>query len=454
MNTEHTILSHLISNETYGRRVLPFLKDEYFQDAADRILFTLAKNYVDKYNTFPTKEALLIDANNLKTIKEDHFKSVKSKIANLYADPETDIEWLLDQTEKFCQDKAVYNGIMKSIQILDDNTKFDKGAIPKILQDALSVSFDTHIGHDFLEDWELRYELYHKIENKIPFDIEYLNEITKGGFSKKTLNVILGGTGVGKTLIMCHMAAANLSLGKNVLYITLEMGEAGSPSISERIDANLLNVDVNDLIHLPKKQYESLIGGIQQRTQGKLIIKEYPAASANVNHFRFLLEELKLKKTFVPDIIYIDYLNLCISSRVKLSGDSYGYIKAIAEELKGLGSEYELPIVSASQLNRTGFSNSDADLTHTSESFGLPMTADFMMVAISTDELLNLNQYMFKQLKNRYNGITYLPKFVVGVDRPKMRLYDVEKSAQTLIPDDPVFDAGLQFDMDKFKDFT
>jgi len=451
MNLDTTILSHLITNEEYGRRVLPFLKEEFFLAPEDKILFKLTKAYIDTYNSFPTKEALIIDAGNLKGVADTDFKNVKSKIGNLNPDSDTDIEWLLDQTEKFCQDKAIYNGIMKSIKILDGQDKLDKGAIPKILQDALSVSFDTNIGHDFIEDWDKRYELYHKIENKIPFDIDYLNEITGGGFSKKTLNIILGGTGVGKTLVMCHMGAANLMQGKNVLYITMEMAEE---RIAERVDANLLNVKLDELIHLPKTQYEMMIGDIRHKTQGKLIVKEYPTATAGANHFRFLLDELRLKKNFIPDIIYIDYINLCTSYRVKLSSNiaSYGYIKAIAEEFRGLGVEYDVPIVSASQLNRAGFADSDADMTHTSESFGLPMTADLMLVVISTEELEALDQYMFKQLKNRYRDPTKLRKFIVGVNRAKMRLYDVEDSAQTLITDTPVFDS-TKFNMDTFKDF-
>lgn len=444
------ILSHLITNEGYGRRVLPFLKHDYFQDRSDKLLFQLAKTYISTYNSFPTKEALIIEAGNLTGVAETDFQNVSTKIAALKADAETDVQWLVDQTEKFCKDRAIYLGIMQSIKILDDKTDLGKGSIPKLLQDALSVSFDTNIGHDFIEDWDKRYELYHKIENKIPFDLEYFNEITGGGFSKKTLNVILGGTGIGKTLVMCHMSAANLMQGKNVLYITLEMAEE---RIAERIDANLLNIRVDELVHLPKSSYEKLIGSIRQKTKGKLIVKEYPTATAGANHFRFLLDELRLKKNFIPDIIYIDYVNLCVSNRVKLSGDvsSYGYVKAIAEELRGLAVEYNVPVVSASQLNRKGFENSDAGAEHVSESFGLPMTVDFMVVLIATEELDALNQYMVKQLKNRYKDPTRFRKFVIGVDRSKMRLYDVEKVGQTLSQD--VTPSNVtKFDPSKYKD--
>lgn len=449
---ESTILAHLITNEEYGRRVLPFLKNEYFHDRPDKLLFQLSKDYIDTYNSFPTKEALIIEASNLRGITQSDCDNLTVKISGLKADTSTDIEWLVDQTEKFCQEKAIYNGIMQSIKILDGKADegVGKGAIPKILQDALSISFDNNIGHDFIEDWDARYELYHRTENKIPFDLDYFNEITGGGFSKKTLNVFLGGTGTGKTLVMGHMAASNLMLGQNVLYITMEMAEE---RIAERIDANLLNIPLIDLVNLPKNTYEKLISNLRSKTKGKLIIKEYATATAGANHFRFLLDELRLKKNFVPDIIYIDYVNLCISNRVKLSGNvsSFSYVKAIAEELRGLGVEYNVPVVSASQLNRAGFADSDSDMTHVSESFGLPMTVDFMVVLISTDELDTLNQYMVKQLKNRYRDLTRLRKFVIGVDRSKMRLYDVERSAQNLAPD---MSNVTKLDASKYRDFT
>lgn len=455
------ILSHILNDEDYGRKVLPFLKEEYFQDRGDRILFSIIHSYVGKYNNFPTKEALLIDLNNEKKVTEDDFKQCKEKISVLQYDEKTDKQWLLDQTEKFCQEKAIYNGIMKSIQILDGKDKtHDKGSIPKVLQDALAVSFDTNIGHDFLEDWNERYIEYHRVENKIPFNIDLLNKVTKGGFSKKTLNVFLGGTNVGKTLVMAHMAAHNLLMGKNVLYITLEMSEE---RIAERIDANLLDITLDDLMLLPKDVYEKKINKVRsQVTTGKLIIKEYPTASAGANHFRFLLNELRLKKNFVPDVIYVDYINLCVSSRVKFGGsvNSYGYIKAIAEELRGLAGEYDVALITATQLNREGFSNSDADLTHTAESFALPQTADFMAVIISNEQLESLNQYMIKQLKNRYNRKNIFKKFIIGVDVTKMRLYDIEQSKQNLsqdVDDDiPVMDynkSDKKFDRSKFKDW-
>lgn len=444
---DNTILSHLIYNETYARKVLPFIKEEYFTDKPYSIIFKLIYDYVEKYNAIPTKEALYIDLSKSREVNETEYATIKNKIAGLVSNETTDLQWLVDHTEKFCQERALFNAIRKSIGIMDNTEKgnLDKGSIPKLVQDALNVSFDTSIGHDLLEDWEIRYELYHKVENKVPFDIEKLNTITKGGFSRKTLNVFLGGTGVGKTLCMCHMAAANMVAGRNVLYITLEMAEE---KIAERIDANLLNVNLNDLTTLTKEEYQKAVTDIKDKTVGKLIIKEYPTATVNSSHFRFLLTELRLKKEFVPDIIYVDYLNLCTSSRIKMSGkDSYGYIKAISEELRGLAVEFNLPIVSATQLNREGFTNSDADLTHTSESFGLPQTADFMAVLISTEELDSLGQYMVKQLKNRYNPITYMRKFVIGVDRDKMRLYDVEEEAQ---PINDVKPSGMK---DKFKGF-
>jgi replicative DNA helicase len=456
---ENTILTHLLHNEDYGRKVLPFLKDEYFHEPSDKTIFALIKKHVDKYNNFPSREALFIDLSNIKNINENLYSKTKEKLENFSFDEETSIDWLLDKTEQFCQDKAVYNGLMQAIKIIDNKAdEVSKGSIPKILQDALAVSFDTNIGHDFLEDWEQRYEVYHKVENKIPFDLEYFNTVTKGGFSKKTFNVFLGGTNVGKSLVMCHMSAYNLLIGKNVLYITLEMSE---DRIAERVDANLLDTPLDDLQLLPHDSYEKLITELRNKTSGKLIIKEYPTASAGANHFRFLLNELRLKKSFIPDIIYIDYINLCISSRLK-SGivGSYGYIKAISEELRGLAVEYNVPVVTATQINRAGFLDSDVDLTHTSESFGLPQTADFMAAIISTEELEGLNQYMIKQLKNRYNRKGSNRRFIIGVDMTKMRLYDVEESAQNISPD-VNDDVELEtspvkstFDMSKFADFT
>jgi len=437
---ESIIFNNLIFNEEYGRKVLPFLKEEYFNDVADKTLYNLINVYVDTYNSFPSKEALAIDLSNKDGMNEDVFNRCKTSIQNLEPSTEKKDEWLLDQTEKFCQEKAIYNAIMTSIQVLDDKSgKTSKGMIPQILSDALGVSFDTNIGHDFLEDSNSRYEFYHAKETRTPFDIDYFNRITKGGIPNKTLNIILAGTGVGKSLFMCHCAASNLTLGKNVLYITLEMAEQ---RIAERIEANLLDVTVDDLVLLPKEMYEKKIDKLKSKTTGKLIIKEYPTACAGSANFRHLLNELKLKKGFIPDIIYIDYLNICSSSRMKYGSNvnSYTLIKAIAEELRGLAVEFDVPIMSATQTTRSGFSSSDIDITDTSESFGLPATADFMFAIQTSEELESLNQLMVKQLKNRYNDPTYNKRFVIGVDRSKMRLYNVEQSAQQDLIDSPVMD--------------
>ena len=448
MNLEKKILKHLIYDEEYTRKVLPFIKNEYFGDQSEKVLFEQIQFYVTKYNAMPSREALEIEIDNRANLTDDQHKSTVQLIKEISAEEITnDRDWLIDETETFCQEKAIYNGIMRSIQILDNkNTKesLDKGSIPTILADALSVSFDHHVGHDFLDDAESRYDFYHKVEKRIPFDLDYLNRITKNGLPEKSLNIVLAGTGVGKSLFMCHCAAANLSIGKNVLYITLEMAEE---RIAERIDANLMNIEVDRLTAMPKDAYLKKIERIHEKTTGKLIIKEYPTASANVNHFKHLLNELKLKRQFIPDIIYIDYLNICSSSRMKIgnSVNSYTYIKAIAEELRGLAVESKLPIVSATQTTRSGYASSDVDLTDTSESFGLPATADLMFALISTEELEDLNQIMVKQLKNRYNDPTTNKRFVIGVDRAKMKLYDVEQTAQTDIldsgqVDQPVFD--------------
>ena len=448
MNLEKKILKHLIYDEEYTRKVLPFIKSEYFGDQSEKVLFEQIQFYVTKYNAMPSREALEIEIDNRANLTDDQHKSTVQLIKEISAEEITnDRDWLIDETETFCQEKAIYNGIMRSIQILDNkNTKesLDKGSIPTILADALSVSFDHHVGHDFLDDAESRYDFYHKVEKRIPFDLDYLNRITKNGLPEKSLNIVLAGTGVGKSLFMCHCAAANLSIGKNVLYITLEMAEE---RIAERIDANLMNIEVDRLTAMPKDAYLKKIERIHEKTTGKLIIKEYPTASANVNHFKHLLNELKLKRQFIPDIIYIDYLNICSSARMKMgnSVNSYTYIKAIAEELRGLAVEFRLPIVSATQTTRSGYASSDVDLTDTSESFGLPATADLMFALISTEELEDLNQIMVKQLKNRYNDPTTNKRFVIGVDRAKMKLYDVEQTAQTDIldsgqVDQPVFD--------------
>ena len=466
MNLEQKILKHLLLDEEYTRKTLPFIKGEYFQESSEKLLFEEIQNYVNKYNSMPTKEALVIEIDKRVNLTDDQHKKTVTLVKAITIDPEvSDTKWLIDATEDFCQEKAIYNGIMQSIQILDDKNKnntekLDKGSIPKILADALSVSFDNHVGHDFIDDAETRYEFYHTVEKRIPFDLDYLNRITKGGLAEKSLNIVLAGTGVGKSLFMCHCAAANLTMGKNVLYITMEMAEE---RIAERIDANLMNVELDRLIGMPKETYLRKVETLREKTKGKLIIKEYPTASANVNHFNHLLNELKLKKQFVPDIIYIDYLNICSSARMKMGSsiNSYTYIKAIAEELRGLAVEHKLPVVSATQTTRSGYTNSDVGLEDTSESFGLPATADLMFALISTEELADLNQIMVKQLKNRYSDPTTNKRFVIGVDRAKMRLYDAEESAQTNISDSgqieedkPVFDkSGFGKRMQKNRDF-
>lgn len=440
MSFEQVIFSNLIFNEDYARKVIPFLRDEYFSDHSERIIFQLIDDYVKKYNSFPSKEALAIDLSNKENVNEQIFKTCKGVIETIEVDDKTKIEWLLDQTEKFCQEKAVYNAIMKSIQIMDEKTAgLGKGAIPQILSDALGVSFDTHIGHDFIEDAAARFEFYHTKELRIPFDIDYFNTITQGGVPKKTLNIALAGTGVGKSLFMCHCAAVNMMAGLNVLYITLEMAEE---RIAERIDSNLLDITIDELKLIPKDSYDKKMAKIKNKTTGKLVIKEYPTASAGSANFRHLLNELKIKKNFIPDVIYIDYLNICVSSRIKNGANvnSYTIVKAIAEELRGLAVEFNVPIFSATQTNRSGFTSSDVGLEDTSESFGLPATADFMFALITTDELQDLGQIMVKQLKNRYNDVGINRRFVVGIDRSKMRLYNVEQSAQEDLLDSPVMD--------------
>lgn len=435
---EDAIFSSLLFNEQYGRKVIPFLKGEYFTERNDRTFFDLINDYTNKYNKFPTKEAVVVELLNIKNLNEEDYKNLKGYVKNL-KDEKYDDEWLLEKTETFCKDKALYNALMQAIKIVDEsNNNSDKlsvGAIPNILSDALGVSFDTSIGHDFLEDGEERYDFYHKVENKIKFNLEYFNKITKGGVSRKTLNIAMAGTGAGKSLFMCHCAANNLSDGLNVLYITLEMSQE---KIAERIDANLLDATVDELRELPKETYLKRLSKVKKKTDGKLIIKEYPTASAGSANFRHLLNELALKKKFKPDVIYIDYLNICSSSRLKHGSNinSYTYIKAIAEEIRGLAIEFDVPIFSATQTTRSGYDNSDVSLTDTSESFGLPATADFMFAIIVSEQLDSLNQVLIKQLKNRYGDLNYYKKFVVGIDRSKMRLFDVEESAQTDIIDD------------------
>ena len=451
---EEIILGHLIFNERYSRKVLPFLDAAYFQSKHFKVVFDLVKKHIDKYNELPTRSSLLVDLERVDKLSHQDHKDSETLIKTV-KNEEADHGWLVDTTEKFCQEKAIYNALIKSIEIVDDKEgKLSKGSIPKLLTDALSVSFDSSIGHDFLDDYIDRYNFYHTKEERIPFDIEYLNLITKGGLPRKSLNIALAGTGVGKSLFMCHAAAANLIDGYNVLYITLEMAEE---KIAERIDSNLLDVRIDELEVLPREAYEKKVNRVKEKTAGKLIVKEYPTASANANHFRNLINELKIKKNFIPDIIYVDYLNICASSRIKAGAgaNSYTYIKSIAEELRGLAVEFNLPIISATQTTRSGFTSSDIGLEDTSESFGLPATADFMFAMIKTEELEELDQIMFKQLKNRYNDPTKYKRFVVGVDRSKMRLYDADQTAQEDIIDGPVFDntaAGEGFN-DKFKDF-
>jgi hypothetical protein len=466
MAIENTIFSNLLFNEDYGRKVLPYLKEEYFSDIKDRHIFKLINEYVEKYNSFPSREALAIDLSNKGGLSEDLYKDTLDIIKTLSIDENTDQAWLVDKTETFCQERAVYNGIMTSIQILDDKTgKTTKGAIPQILSDALAVSFDNHIGHDFIEDSARRYEFYHTKETRIPFDLEYFNKITQGGLPRKTINIALAGTGVGKSLFMCHCAASNMVSGLNVLYITLEMAEE---RIAERIDANLLDVSLDELKMLPKESYYKKINKLKERALGKLIVKEYPTSCAGSANFRHLLNELKLKKNFVPDIIYIDYLNICTSSRIRNGANvnSYTIVKAIAEELRGLAVEFNVPIVSATQTTRSGYSNSDVGLEDTSESFGLPATADFMFALISTEKLEQLGQIMVKQLKNRYSDPGTIRRFVLGIDRSKMRLIHVDGAETGLVEDQPVMDntkfgqedfergRTKKFDKSKFKDFT
>ena len=432
---EYTILRNLLYNEDYFRKVHPFIKEEYFQLEEEKRSFALILEYVGKYNTLPKIESLHIELTNLQGITEDTHRRIIDVFDILTKGSPVDQNWLIDVTEKWCRDRAIYLALMESIHLADgkDDTK-GRDDIPRVLSDALAVSFDNHIGHDYLEDYEARYESYHRREDKIPFDLELLNRITKGGLPNKTLNIALAGTGVGKSLFMCHCASSSLLEGKNVLYITLEMAEE---KIAERIDANLLNINIQDITDLPKMMFESKVNSIAKKTQGQLIIKEYPTASAHSGHFKALIQELRLKKKFNPDIIFIDYLNICASTRYRGNANvnSYSYIKAIAEELRGLAVEANLPIVSATQTTRSGFASSDIDLTDTSESFGLPATADLMIALISNEELEGLGQIMVKQLKNRYNDPTIHKRFVVGIDRAKMRLYDCEQSAQKDIVD-------------------
>ena len=455
---EHSILKNLIYNETFARKVLPFLRTDYFSDNTEKVVYKEVDEFINKYNSLPTHEALIINLTESKKLTEQEVRNSIELIQNInqHKDEPTEMKWLVEQTEKFCQDKAIYNAIMESVSILDDKgEKKAKGEIPKILSDALGVQFDPNVGHDYIDDFSNRYDLYHKVESRIKFDLDIFNKITKGGLPIKTLNVALAGTGVGKSLFMCHVAASCLSNAQNVLYITMEMSEE---KIAERIDANLMNVTMDELHVMSKEDYVRKFGVLKNKTQGKLIIKEYPTAAANALHFRALLQELLLKKSFKPDIIFIDYLNICSSSRIKPGGsvNSYTYIKSIAEELRGLAVEAGLPIMTATQTTRSGFTNTDVDLTDTSESFGLPATADFMFALISTEELQQLNQIMVKQLKNRYSDPSVFKRFIVGIDRSKMRLYDTEQSSQTDIsdsgqPDKPLSTFGNRERRNKFE---
>ena len=433
-NVELLVLRSLLYNEDYARKVVPFIRGDYFEQPSQKIVFEEVSEFITEYDELPSKEALYIEVEKREDVNEEIYKQVKELIGVLDDSP-ADQDWLVNTSEKWCRDRAIYLALMESIQLADGkDDKKGRDAIPSILSDALAVSFDNNIGHDYLQDYEERYESYHRKEDKIPFDLEYFNKITKGGIPNKTLNIALAGTGVGKSLFMCHMASSSLLGGSNVLYITLEMAEE---KIAERIDANLLNVNIQEITDLPKPMFDNKVTALSKKTQGQLIIKEYPTASAHSGHFKALLNELALKKSFRPDIIFIDYLNICASSRYRGNANvnSYSYIKAIAEELRGLAVEANVPIVSATQTTRSGFASSDVDLTDTSESFGLPATADLMFALISTDELESLGQILVKQLKNRYNDPTINKRFIVGIDRAKMRLYDVEQKAQADILD-------------------
>ena len=436
---EPLILGSLLHNEEYTRKVLPFLEEEYFDSLENKLIYRTIDTYIKDYNSVPTKDALRLSLEESRSVSEEQFDVICKTVDELSYDEKNSEDWLIDKTETFCQDKALYNAIRTSIGVMDSkDSALDKGSIPKLLQDALGVSFDNSVGHDFLENVDERYEFYHHKEARLEFDIDLLNTVTKGGLPRKSLNIILAGTGVGKSLAMCHFAASNFMHGKNVLYITMEMAEE---RIAERIDANLLDASIDEIHTMPKDVFEKKINRLKSKTTGTLIIKEYPTASAGSGHFRHLLNELKLKKNITPDIIYIDYLNICTSSRIKANAmaNSYTLIKSIAEELRGLAVEFNVPIVSATQTTRSGFSSSDVGLEDTSESFGLPATADFMVALIATEELEKLNQIMFKQLKNRWGDPNNHKRFVVGIDRSRMRFYNVEQSAQDgLVDDTPV----------------
>ena len=452
---EQTILKNLIQNEPFTRKVLPFLKSEYFTESDEKVVFKEIQDYFLKYTKPPTTEALLINLDNNTSLNENELKMSKTVISQFDKET-TPMDWLVEETEKWCKDRAIYIAVMDSIEVIDKKSQRSTGEIPELLKDALSVSFDQHIGHDQIEDADARFEFYHTEEEKIPFDLEYFNKITKGGLPNKTLNICLAGTGVGKSLFMCHMASAGLMMNKNILYITLEMSEE---RIADRIDANVLNVPMKDLPDLSKKMYDKKVDKIRAKTKGKLIIKEYPTASAHVGHFRHLLQELEIKKDFKPDMIFIDYLNICSSHRIRpgSGANSYTLVKSIAEELRGLAVEFDVPIMSATQTTRSGYGSTDIGLEDTSESFGLPATADMMFALITSEELEELDQLVVKQLKNRYNDPTVFKRFVIGIDRSRMKLYDCEQDAQEeLIDSDenetPVFDRNRG--AEKFQDFN
>lgn len=449
MKIEETIINNLVCNEDYSRKALPFLEMDYFTSQTEKQLFKVVNAFVETYNKLPTQQVMSVAVEKLKGLTEEQYKELKDRVNTFVDVKPDDTTWLMEETEKYCQDRAVYNAIMDSIQIIDNKKKdIGRGAIPELLTKALSVSFDTNIGHDFLENAEDRYDFYHRKEVKVPFDIDLLNKITKGGLNKKTFNILMAASGVGKTAFMCHFAASNLTLGKNVLYISMEMSEE---RIAERIDANLLNLTMDELEMLPKDAYLKKIQRVKEKVSGRLIVKEYPTSSAGAAHFRHLLNELRMKKNFVPDVVYIDYLNICASTRMKMGGsvNSYTYIKSIAEELRALAVEFNVPIVSATQSNRDGYSNSDVDLTNTSESMGLVHTADIMLGIISTEELEDMGQIMIKQLKNRYNDLSMHRKFVVGIDRSKMKLFNLDDRAQ-----EDVHDSGFEKQSEGKKDFS
>ena len=449
MKIEETIINNLVCNEDYSRKALPFLEMDYFTSQTEKQLFKVVNAFVETYNKLPTQQVMSVAVEKLKGLTEEQYKELKDRVNTFVDAKPDDTAWLMEETEKYCQDRAVYNAIMDSIQIIDNKKKdIGRGAIPELLTKALAVSFDTNIGHDFLENAEDRYDFYHRKEVKVPFDIDLLNKITKGGLNKKTFNILMAASGVGKTAFMCHFAASNLTLGKNVLYISMEMSEE---RIAERIDANLLNLTMDELEMLPKDVYLKKIERVKEKVSGRLIVKEYPTSSAGAAHFRHLLNELRMKKNFVPDVVYIDYLNICASTRMKMGGsvNSYTYIKSIAEELRALAVEFNVPIVSATQSNRDGYSNSDVDLTNTSESMGLVHTADIMLGIISTEELEDMGQIMIKQLKNRYNDLSMHRKFVVGIDRSKMKLFNLDDRAQ-----EDVHDSGFDKQSEGKKDFS